>query len=166
MQSQLVTLSSAQSTGQGMIAGGKSNEPFVTHKLLIGKDKITGDEEFTVIDEWINDLMTDLEIIMPGSKRLLKEAENSSIPSVESIMMGNYQSAMCTKLSQELFVILTKKTVSHSKATFELMNLTENQGLEALRQIRLNLCKREGPRLQDEYEAGTTLPKHQGDGHE
>lgn len=120
-----MTVSSAQGSGQGMITGGKANEPFITHKLLIGKDKTTGDEEFTIIDEWINDLMTDLEIIMPGSKRMMKEAEVSSIPIVESVMMSHGQSAQCTKFSRELFVIFTKKTVAHSKARFELKNHRE-----------------------------------------
>ena len=45
----------------------------------------------------------------------------------------------------------------NTKAKFEIKMLNENQKLEPLRLTRLNLCKREGHRLQDEYEIGTTL---------
>ena len=123
-----------------MASGGRSAEPFVTHKLIIGKDKITGDEEFTVIDEWIKDLHTDLEIIMPGAKAIMKESEALRTTIDEAALMRHQNSAMATKLSRELFVIISKKTASNSKARFELNGLSENQGLEALRRIRMNLC--------------------------
>ena len=74
-------------------------------------------------------------------------------------LLSHANAALATKISRELYVIFTKKTVVNTKARFEIQNLNENQGLEALRLIRLNLCKREGQRLQDEYEVGTALPK-------
>ena len=89
----------------------------------------------------------------------MQEAESSVAPVTESTLMSHRAGKMATTLSRELFVIITKKTAPNSKAKFELNGLTENLGLEALRRIRMNLCKREGPRLQDEYEASTTLPK-------
>ena len=159
MQQQIIVVSSQSANSSGIASGGRSNEPFVTHKLIMGKDKISGDEEFTVIDGWINELYTDLEIIMPGAKAIMKESEVHKQVIDEPALMRHANSAMATKLSRELYVILSKKTTPNSKARFKLNGLTENQGLEALRRIRLNLCKREGPRLQDEYEASTTLPK-------
>ena len=89
---------------------------------------------------------------------MTKQSEEQKFQLDEAALMRHANSSMATKLSRELFVIISKKTPPNSKARFELNGLTENQGLEALRRIRLNLCKREGPRLQDEYEAGTTLP--------
>ena len=76
-----------------------------------------------------------------------------------SALLSSPNAASATRLSRELYVIFGKKTVINTKARFELQNLRENQGLEALRLIRMNLCKREGQRSQDEYEVGTTLPK-------
>ena len=158
LQQQMVTMS--QTTfSTGTSPGSRSAEPFITHKLIMGKDKITGDEEFTTIDEWIKELQTDLEIILPGSKAIMLEAERRKTVLDDAEMMRQSNSQMVMKLSREIFVIISKKTVPNSKARFELNGLDGNQGLEALRRIRLNLCKREGPRLQDEYEAGTTLPK-------
>ena len=150
MQSQLITASLQNTNASGVSSGGRSNEPFVTHKLIIGKERITGDEDFTVIDDWIKELHTDIEIIMPGAKRIMMESEASVSPICEATLNQHRAGKMATTLSRELFVILTKKTAPNSKAKFELNGLTENQGLEALRRIRLNLCKREGPRLQDE----------------
>ena len=62
-------------SASGARSGGRSSEPILTHKLIMGKQKITGDEDFTVIDEWIKELHTDLEIIMPGAKAIMLESE-------------------------------------------------------------------------------------------
>ena len=159
MQSQIITASLQNTNASGVSVSGRANEPFVTHKLNIGKERITSDEDFTVIDDWIKELHTDIEIIMPGSKRIMQEAKANIKPVTESTLMTHRAGKMATTLSRELFVIITKKTAPNNKAKFELNGLTENLGLEALRRFRMNLCKRKGPRLQDEYEASTTLPK-------
>ena len=159
MQSQLITASTmaaGSATGGG---GGRKDEPFVTHKLIMNKERITGDEDFTIIDEWLKELYTDVEIIMPGAKLLMVHAEKSKHAIDDQFMLRHENTRMLTTLSRELFVIFSKKTMPNSKARFELNGLSENQGLEVLRRIRMNLCKREGPRLQDEYEASTTLPR-------
>ena len=64
----------ASSSGNG--AGG--GEPYVTRKLIMGKDKITGDEDFTIIDEWLKELYTDIEIIMPRAKIRMKKDEKKT----------------------------------------------------------------------------------------
>ena len=44
---------------------------------MIGKDNIPGDIYSTVIDEWIKELHTHIDIIMPGSKAIMMESEKS-----------------------------------------------------------------------------------------
>ena len=39
-----------------------------------------------------------------------------------------------------------------------MRTLTEDQGLEAWRLIRLSVCQKDGARRQDEYDALTVLP--------
>ena len=156
-QGQLAVISQ-QGNGSSS-SGSRTSEPFVTHKLIMGKEKISGDEDFTLIDAWIKELEIDLEIIMPGAKQMMVDAQICKTVIDTSALLSSPNAAAATRLSRELYVIFTKKTMINTKARFELQNLTENQGLEALRLIRLNLCKREGQRLQDEYEVGTTLPK-------
>ena len=51
------------------------SEPFVTHKLIMGKEKITGDKDFTTIDAWIKELETDSEIVTPGAKHIMVDAQ-------------------------------------------------------------------------------------------
>ena len=131
-------------------SGAKRGEPYVIHKLVMGKDKITGDEDFTIIDERIKELYKDLEIIMPGAKHLMKEAESSKHTIDDQAMLRHPNTSKLTSLSRELYVIFRKKTMPNSKARFELNGFSENQGLEVLRRIRMNLCKGEGPPLQDQ----------------
>ena len=89
MQSQIITASLQNTNASGVSVSGRTNEPFITHKLIIGKERITGDEDFTVIDDWIKELHTDIEIIMPGSKRIMQEAEASIAPIAEATLMAH-----------------------------------------------------------------------------
>ena len=141
-QGQLAVMQMQQGGGQTG-SGPRSTDPLVTHKLIIGKDKITGDEEFTVIDSWIKELETDLEIILPGAKAIMVQAQKSQHIIDSPQLLSHANAALATKISRELYVIFTKKTVANTKARFDVQNLNENQILEALRLIRLNLCKRE-----------------------
>ena len=156
-QGQLAVMQMQQGGGQTG-SGPRSTDPLVTHKLIIG-NKITSDEGFTVIDSWIKELETDLEIILPGAKAIMVQAQTSQHIIDSQQLLSHANAALATKIIRELYVIFTKKTIVNTKARFEIQNLNENQGLETLRLIRLNLCKREGQRLQDEYEVGTALPK-------
>ena len=79
----------------------------------------------------------------------MQNAEKSKTAIDDQAMLQHPDTRKLTTLSRELFVISSKKTMPNSKARFELNGLSENQGLEVLRRIRTNLCKREGPRLQD-----------------
>ena len=87
MRTQMITVSSQNANASGVGSGGRQNEPFVTHKLIISKDQITGDEEFTVIDEWFKDLLTDLETIMRGTKARMKASKNETVPIDEAASM-------------------------------------------------------------------------------
>ena len=75
MQSQIITASTLAAGGSGGGGGARPAEQFVTHGPTTGKEKTTGNEDFTTIDDWIKDFNTDLEIIMPDAKITMKEAE-------------------------------------------------------------------------------------------
>ena len=51
----------------------RSDEPTVVHKLIIKKESLSGTESFEAIDEWYDDMATDIEMIMPGYKAILQE---------------------------------------------------------------------------------------------
>ena len=128
MQSQIITVSSQNVNSSGGATGKMSGEPFVTHRLIMGKEKISGEDDFTIIDDWSNELDTDLEIIVLGSKIIMKEAERMKHVIDESAMLRHPRSAMVTKLNRQLYAILSKKKTSDSKAKFELNGLTEESG--------------------------------------
>ena len=116
MQSQLITASTmaAGSSSSGM--GGSKGEPLVSHKLIMNKQQIRGDGDFTIIDEWLKELYTDVEIIMPGAKLLMQNAEKSKTVIVDQAMLQHPDSRKLTTLSRELFVIFSKKTMPNSEA--------------------------------------------------
>ena len=64
------------------------SKPFVTHKLVVGKKKITGDEDFTMIDAWIKEPETDLEIIMPRAKQMMVDAQAVNTVIGASALLG------------------------------------------------------------------------------
>ena len=89
----------AGSSGSGM--GGSKGEPFVTHKLIMNKEKITGDADFTIIDEYLKELHTDVEIIMPGAKLLMQNAEKSKTAIDDQAMLQRPYTRESTTLSRE-----------------------------------------------------------------
>ena len=74
-QQQMATLSSMVGPGgSGSSTGMKprSDEPIVVHKLIINKASLNGTESFEAIDEWYDDMATDIEMIMPEPKAFFK----------------------------------------------------------------------------------------------
>ena len=51
MQSQVITASQQKKTS-GVSMAGRTSEPFAPHKLIIGKERIPGDGDLIVIDDW------------------------------------------------------------------------------------------------------------------
>ena len=99
------------------------------------------------------DMGDDFEILMPGSKRLLQEAENSRVAISMRHMLDH--PTLIMNVSRELFSVLKKKTVGQARN--QLKALSENEGLEAWRLIRANLCRKDGQRLQGEFDVLTAL---------
>ena len=80
-QSQLATVHALASNSSGGSGGGggarKSNEPIVCHKLMMNKVALSGEEDYDSFDEWFIDMTDDFEILMPGAKKILQDAEKS-----------------------------------------------------------------------------------------
>ena len=95
-----VAVMQMQKGGGGITPSGtRSSEPLVTHKLIISKEKITGDEDFTVLNAWIEELETDLEIMVPGAKAIMIEAQASKTVIGGPQMMGHVSTALATRNS-------------------------------------------------------------------
>ena len=77
-QQQLATMMSTMtsSTSSSGTQAPRTSEPIVVHKLIINKPQLSGSETFEQIDEWYMDMANDVEMIIPGAKAILKEAEN------------------------------------------------------------------------------------------
>ena len=153
-QDQIAVMHS-QGSSSSTPSGKKSSEPIVCHKLFLNKTPLSGEEDYDAFDEWYIDMGDDFEILMPGSKRLLQEAENSRVAISMRHMLDHDQPTLLMNVSRELFSVLKKKTVGQARN--QLKALSENEGLEAWRLIRANLCRKDGQRLQGEFDVLTAL---------
>ena len=70
-------------------------------------------------------------------------------------MLDHDQPTLLMNVSRELFSVLKKKTVGQARN--KLKALSENKGLEAWRLIAANLCRKDGQRLQGEFDVLTAL---------
>ena len=156
-QSQLATMQATSSSGAPGGGMKRSNEPLVTHKLFMNKTVLDGTENMEVVDDWYTDMADDFEIVMPGSKIIMQTAEKSDEKCDNTWMMRQNNPSLTCALSRELYSVLKKKT--GLKARSQMKTLSENEGLEAWRMIRLNLCRKDGQRLQSEFDTLTTLAK-------
>ena len=75
-QSQVALAASQNSQSSGG-SSRRSNEPLVTHKLLMNKAPLDGSESHDVFDDWYNDMADDFELLLPGSKAIMKSAKKS-----------------------------------------------------------------------------------------
>ena len=159
-QQQMATLNSMIGTGGGSSSTGsrsRPDEPIVVHKLIINKPALSGTESFEAIDEWYEDMTTDIEMILPGAKAILQEAEKMKRPIMPSDLLGHDQSALATRVSREMYSVLKKKTTGVARN--QIKTLSENDGLEAWRLIRLNLCNKDDQHVEAEYKVKSRLPK-------
>ena len=108
-----------------------------------------------MFDEWYADMSDDFELLIPGSKKIMMEAETQSQPITMDGILMHANSSLALTTSRELFSVLKKKTTGQARN--QLKALSENEGLEAWRLIRANLCRKDGQRLQGEYDTLTTL---------
>ena len=109
----------------------------------------------TLTDEWYMDMGNDFEILMPGAKNLLQQAEVSTKPWRLEDLLARGDSTLATNVSRELYSVLSKNTMGQARN--QLKALRESEGLEAWRLIRANPCRKDGQRLQNEYDTLTAL---------
>ena len=153
-QSQIATATSMQPSSSGS-SGGRPKEPLVTHKLMLNKTALTGEEGYDSFDEWYSDMLDDFEILMAGSKQIMVEAEKDQSPITMTRLLSHSQPQLATQVSRELFAVLKKKTTGQARS--KLKALGENEGLEAWRLIRANLCRKDGQRIQGDFDTLTSL---------
>ena len=122
---------------------------------MLNKVALSGEEDYDAFDEWFIDMADDFEILIPGSKKVLQEAERSREKITLEGILSRSDSGIANVISRELFSVLKKKTVGQARA--QLKPLSENDGLEAWRLIRANLCRKDGQRLQGEFDTLTSL---------
>ena len=103
------------------------SELSVTHKLTRGKKNITGDEDITMIDAWIKEIETDLEIIMPGAKQIMVDAQAVKSIIDASTILGYPNAAAARRLSREPYVIFAKKK---KKRVINTKGLVQNADFE------------------------------------
>ena len=153
-QSQILTATAGQASSSGT-GGGRTKDPLVTHKLLLNKVALTGEEDYDAFDEWYSDMMDDFEILIPDSKRIMMEAEQDKSAITMTRLMSHSNPQLATHVSRELYSVLKKKTTGQARS--QLKSIGENEGLEAWRLIRANLCRKDGQRLQGEFDTLTSL---------
>ena len=136
-QSQIAVATSMQPSSSGS-SGGRPKEPLVTHKLMLNKTALTGEEDYDSFDEWYSDMLDDFEILMAGSKQIMVEAEKDQSPITMTRLLSHSSPQLATQVSRELYSVLKKKTTGQARS--QLKALGENEGLEAWRLIRANRC--------------------------
>ena len=77
-QSQIATIHASATSSGG--SGRKTGEPIVCHKLMLNKNPLSGEEDYDGFDEWYADMADDFEIILPGSKLIMQDAEKRKTP--------------------------------------------------------------------------------------
>ena len=77
-QSQIATIHASASSSGG--TGHKTGEPIVCHKLMRNKNPLSGEEDYNGFDEWYADMADVFEIILPGSKLIMQDAEKRKTP--------------------------------------------------------------------------------------
>ena len=127
------------------------------HDLIVNKESLTGTESFEAIDDWYDDMATDIEMIIPGAKAILIEAEKMKRAIVMEDLIKHPSSALASRVSREMFSVLKKKTSGVARSMIK--SLSENDGLEAWRLIRLNLCNKDDQHIEAEYKVKCKLPK-------
>ena len=135
----------------------RTDEPIVVHKLIINKTPLNGTESFEAIDEWYEDMATDVEMIIPGARAILEQAEKNKTPILPEYLLTHPNSALASRVSREMYSVLKKKTTRTARN--QIKTLSENDGLEAWRLIRINLCNKDDQHIEAEYKVKCKLPK-------
>ena len=73
---------------------------------MMNKTQLSGEEDYDGFDEWYADMVDDFEIILPGSKAIMQNAEKRTSPMTIDDMMSLSNSALALTTSRELFQVL------------------------------------------------------------
>ena len=155
IHSTMATLSAKFSSSGPGGGGGRSSEPIVTHKLMMSKAPLTGSEDIEAFDDWYEDMANDFELLIPGAKLIMQEAEKDAGPITLQKIRAHQNPDLALKISRELFSVLNKKTTLNARN--QIKSLEENEGLEGWRLLRMNLHKKDRQRLQKEYDQLTDI---------
>ena len=78
-------------------------------------------------------------------------------PVTAADMIGHENGSLASRLSKEMYSVRKKKTTGVARN--QIKTLTETEGLEAWRLIRINLCNEDDRHVEAEYKVKSKLPK-------
>lgn len=143
--------------GGGSRGGDGKANPLVTNRLFDNLGRLSGNEDHAVMDDWYDEVERNFELLMPHSAKVLQWAHKSPDTVDFELMNGEQNPGLVMKISRELYALLMNKTEDKAKSHVKI--LTPQDGLEAWRSMRMALSRRDGQRLQAEFDALTTQLK-------
>ena len=72
-------------------------------------------------------------------------------------ILKHFKSLLMSRVSREMLSVLKKKTTGSARN--QIKTLSETDGLEAWRLIRVNLCNKDDQHIEAEYKVKSKLPK-------
>ena len=81
-----------------------------------------------MFDGWYADMSDNFELLIPGSKKIMMEAEKQSQPITMDGILTHANSSLALTTSREFFSVLKKKTTGQARN--QLKALSKNEGLE------------------------------------
>ena len=147
-------LTTVQSQPVSGSTGQREAHPLVSNRIFDNTSKLTGNEDHHVIDDWYNDLERNFELLIPGSAAIMKWASKKTSKITFTEMSSEVNGTQVVKVSRELFAVLMNKTEDKAKSHVKI--LEPQDGLEAWRAVKSALNRRDGQRLQAEFDSLTT----------
>ena len=109
------------------------------------------------IDDWYNEVERHFELLLPGSAAVMQRALKQTDKITFTVMSHDTNAHFMLKVSRELFAVLMNRTELNAKSHVKV--LTPQDGLEAWRNVKNALNRRDGQRLLAEFENLTTHMK-------
>ena len=108
-----IAMAGSASAGAGGGGGGRQHEALCVNKLFMNLKVLTGDETRQAIDDWYEDVINAVELILPNSSGTLKWARTKLDPITDQQILAMDQSSQ--KLSREICGLLRMKTEERLK---------------------------------------------------
>ena len=137
--------------------GGGHKGPLVTNRIFDNLARLSGNEDHKVIDDWYDEVERNFELLLPGSSAVMIWALKQDDKITYTLMSHEANAHFMLKVSRELFAVMMNRTEDKAKSHVKV--LTPQDGLEAWRSVRNALNRRDGQRLQAEFENLTTHMK-------